>query len=291
MKPTALTILLLLLLLISGPQAAASPLDTAYKWAPVVYEQTGATGTIAQENVFTRINYDHDWRSNNNRQNLSFYPPERTMYYSLTETATHYYIGYYLYYPRGGDDKDREHYFSGVLAVVRKQADGTATLDGFVTYNRLQYRWLDGAMSGKDNGRPALTVAADNHYLQVLGRDQRLPALGRCAPLPQGQEEQAASSRPTGTSHDGYRLVPLEEIWQRRSDIGPGHTYGQWGVFDTNIYSPGAAALPWIWEYKNANWLADPAALVGQLRGTAAVSTAYVANPYEDAVRAHRVGR
>jgi hypothetical protein len=288
MKAIAMAAIFLLWLLAPGGQAAAAnQLETVLSWAPVIYEQDGTANVPAQENVFTVFNYDQDWRSNNNRQNLAFYPPERAMYYSLVESETHYYIGYYLYYPRDGNYKDREHYLSGVLVVVRKQADGTGRLDGLVTYNRREWRWVDGSKAGKDNGRLVLTVSTDSHDLRVIGRDRPLPALGRFAPLPPGREEQVVAHRVNGTwIQDGYRLVPLDELWQRRNDIGPGHTYGRWGYFDTNTYFPGAAALPWIWEYKNANWLANPAALVSQLRGAVTGPVQYVNNPYLEIVTA-----
>jgi hypothetical protein len=81
--------------------------------------------------------------------------------------------------------------------------------------------------------------------------------------------------------YSGYRLVALDELWERRYDIGKGRVFSRWGYFDSEY--PGAAkAAPWLWECRRVKWLAEPAELLQSFRRAPARLARYLHNPYRE---------
>ena len=75
----------------------------------------------------TAVNYDGDWTCLNNWENLRAGDLGAVVYYSVQETDTHYYVGYYFYHPR--DDAEiwldrHENDLEGIMLCVPKSADG-----------------------------------------------------------------------------------------------------------------------------------------------------------------------
>lgn len=283
MRATTIAAALLIWLFAAwGPVCAQAPPDIVLQWAPLVYEKDEDDVLNSLDDVFTVVNFDHDWRAKNNWYNLAFYPPDMALYYSLLETETHFYIGYYFYFPRHMVDDEFGHYLTGVLAVVSK-GPGVGQLDGLVTFKQNNLQWVDGSKMRYDGGRFALAISDAAHDLRVIGQTQSLPAYAPLPPLPAGSEGQAAARR-TGRvwSHAAYRLVALDELWDRRQDIGFGRTFGRWGYLD----GAGKVGLPWVWEYKKLNWLAQPAELVRAVQGIkSGDAVVYPENPYQELLR------
>lgn len=90
-------------------QNAASDRDVAARFAPVFYQ---AIGDNARSDYITNFDFDGDWRSDNNWDNVANkrYPLKAYVYYSVSETTTHFFIHYAVFHARdykGGTTKGR----------------------------------------------------------------------------------------------------------------------------------------------------------------------------------------
>ncbi len=100
--------------------------DLAYYWAPVWYQDTypdidGEFGLIYD--YITNFDYDGDWAGNNNSDNIGLFPLPAYIYYSIVETAAHWFIGYYDYHPLDWNLPSihwHENDMEGVLLVINK---------------------------------------------------------------------------------------------------------------------------------------------------------------------------
>ena len=69
----------------------------AARLAPVFRQ---ALGSSARYDYITRVDFDGDWRGDNNWDNAERYPLPATVYYSVSETETHYFVHYATFHPR-----------------------------------------------------------------------------------------------------------------------------------------------------------------------------------------------
>ncbi|CQR74685.1 hypothetical protein SOV_28000 [Sporomusa ovata DSM 2662] len=267
MKHILLTVLFLLGLLVDPVQAGTvSDANMIAWWAPAIFQQDDTRNPLARENVFTVVNYDRDWRGNNNWENLSYYPPTPAVYYSLAESDTHYFIGYYLYYPRRTGRNKHEHDMVGALTVVKKGSEKFGHLELLLVFSDNNWLTVKGSQVWCKNGHPILKVSDGNHEIS----NERAPGPGGAYP------RSPADSQAAGQC--GYKLVDLQELWQHRNDIGPNRTFNRWGYFDGDSYLNVAA--PWAWEYRRINWLANPAEILQRIKGRAKQPVKYLSNPY-----------
>jgi hypothetical protein len=98
-------LLLLGLLLPSQPLLAApSDLELAYRWAPIHYQDTDSSDYDAD--YLTAVNYDGEWDTLNNweHQDDQLSRLKAVVYYSVTETSSHWFIVYGFYHPRDWSD-------------------------------------------------------------------------------------------------------------------------------------------------------------------------------------------
>ena len=115
-------------------------LQLAYRWAPVHYQDAARNG---KADYVTNFDYDNDWNSLNNWDNLHRAPLRAYVYYSVSETKTHWFIIYSFFHPRDyaacvGLDKsnivgEHENDMEGALTIVRKSKNKFGTLEGMVT--------------------------------------------------------------------------------------------------------------------------------------------------------------
>lgn len=81
--------------------------QVAARFAPVFYQ---ALGDKPRSDFITNFDFDNDWRGDNNWDHADSreYQLRAFVYYSLTETATHFFIHYAVFHPRdykGGERK------------------------------------------------------------------------------------------------------------------------------------------------------------------------------------------
>ncbi len=73
----------------------------AYRWAPIIIQDTASQWNA---DFIGKVNYDGDWRSNNNWNNLPSQGIAPYIYYNVLETTTHWFIHYHTYHPRDWDN-------------------------------------------------------------------------------------------------------------------------------------------------------------------------------------------
>jgi len=71
----------------------------AAQFAPVFYQ---SLGNSPRSDYITNFDFDGDWKGDNNWRNLDnrSFPLQAYIYYSVTETATHYFVHYAFFHPR-----------------------------------------------------------------------------------------------------------------------------------------------------------------------------------------------
>lgn len=257
--------------------AAQGNTQLAACWAPAVdqiYKTAGNSSQAnpAQEDTSTVFNFDVDWRANNNWENLNYYklkPP--VVYYSLVETDTFAYIGYYFFYPRHLGANPHGNDFSGLLVMVEKvPASTTGRLAGVLLHNEAGWREISAGEVVALNPPLQVSISAGDHVL-AMGADREL-----AGNVLNFQPPKYVNNAFVEGDASCYRLVSLEECWQHRNEIQAGEAYG-------TLFNTGPAnlkTLPWNWQYKGVRWLSDPAGLFSLFKGGKTSPGDYVYNPY-----------
>ena len=217
----------------------------------------------------TAVNYDGDWTCLNNWENLTRGDLGAVVYYSVQETDTHYYVGYYFYHPR--DDAEiwldrHENDLEGVMLCVPKSADGYLAPTMMYTqgHGNVFFCFADGtqpaAMQSGSNHGGKLVLVTDR-----IGQEAHRPHLYICPNgtlTNQGHSVESAANHSTywsvgssgvryvyggradtprywnGSFTDssnacGYDLRPLEELWAFRNGPYDGTgVFGSYGAFD-----------------------------------------------------------
>ncbi|SDG46731.1 hypothetical protein SAMN05216553_108205 [Lentzea fradiae] len=262
--------------------AAVSDHDLAFHWAPVHHQDTDSSDHDAD--YLSTVDFDGDWKTRDNWENQ---PQTAKLtgaaYYSVAETATHWFIIYAFYHPRDWDDqpdpfgtRTHENDLEGVLLAVRRDT-GFGTLEAAVTVAHSDFysyvpagspyrtgaETVDGTLLLVD-GRPATWQEAKGHGLYRWD--------GKEFPGGDGVVYRPAATGGVPTSGNdrnvGYRLVDVLEpdgLWARR---GNAETFASFGTFRGDNGKANAAHAPWGWDDKDdgpiyRGYLAtDPALLV-----------------------------
>ncbi|MGA9998194.1 MAG: hypothetical protein WBP93_22465 [Pyrinomonadaceae bacterium] len=83
----------------TASQVAARDRQIAATFAPIFYQ---ALGDSPRHDYITNFDFDGDWRGNNNWENSANprFPLKAYIYYSVSETETHFFIHYAAFHPR-----------------------------------------------------------------------------------------------------------------------------------------------------------------------------------------------
>jgi hypothetical protein len=255
-----------------GPSSFYDELATAY--APVVYQQI----ENPSQDVFTRVDFDGNFSAANNHANANG-ALFASAYWTVIESRTHFFIGYWYYYPRVqlNPTVDAEHDWVFAQVVVAKDSDRLGRFRFMSTgYHEAYALWaadpsfygpgdgvsagaraLSGALSadGLEGGRHArLFVESGRHgacLVNAANRDAACsPSGGASAPFESGTTgaifRAGAATRlgdatPTALT---YALLPaLSELWARR-DSTEGETALFGGVERYRAPADGAGSRP-----------------------------------------------
>lgn len=281
------------------------PEDWAAYYAPVIYQLTSSLNTRAD--YFTRFDYDGDWVGNNNWENLDFYQLPAYVYYAYSETETHIFIMYSIYYPRDwmplplSIDSEHENDLGYILLCIEKTENPYGKVRCMLTDS---HHWsfpyvmpnsglneIHGALRGgiinMEGSHPCIWIESGGHG--VCGEEEDIifhyedgVVIYRC---------NNSAKEPINTKCS-YDLLSIDELWERRNDKGgAGHTYERYGVFDGDKGSCGlgvriaqsdAASTPWG---KTDCRFADPARIIrAYFSGWEGknFSLTYLYNPYLD---------
>lgn len=130
-----ITYLFILSLLFSHTAIAINHYDIAFHHAPIHYQDTDSSDY--KSDYITAIDYDGDWVSNNNWDNLSSGQWPAKVYYSVVESCSHYFVTYAFFHPRDWTDFpfDREHEndLEGAIFLIRKDSTTYGSLEGMIT--------------------------------------------------------------------------------------------------------------------------------------------------------------
>ncbi len=240
------------------PAAGTREREVAAAFAPIFYQ---ALGDKPRSDYITKFDFDGDWRGDNNwlhADNIRF-PLNAYVYYSVAETATHFFVHYAVYHPRdykGGETKGailselmregvrrggrydptgiaeetslaHENDMEGCLIVIEK--DGTGPNDGKVKYvqtfghgsfSKYVTESANGFQSVKlERQRALLYIEPKGHGIQALG-NQKLEKKFVVYRF-MGRAEDATRRK---SSAVGYQLVNLDILW---SKAGPGKNNSQ----------------------------------------------------------------
>jgi hypothetical protein len=265
------TLAVMVFTLVNSTQADASvPLDVVLRWAPVIEQQNYSTNSVDRVNVFTKVNFDQDWRTNNNSWNLPFANAvDPAVYYSLVESTTHYFVGYYLYYPCYGGDKEHEGDMIGVLIALRKPGLRAGNVDMILSYSNGKWKEWESFKNLSSKEGFMISIKSDIHEIETLGT---LPQSGALLFYPYGGN--------LDKERQYYHLTDLAELWQRRNDIGAGHVFSRWGYFDGYYYQD--TAVPWVWTHNRINWLSNPGELLQDILHLEKRAIIYQNNEYKE---------
>lgn len=286
-------------------------------WAPNFYQDTDSTDYRSE--YITKINFDGDYNSKNNWENLAaFSTVPAYIYYSVVESTTHYFLGYYTFHPRDwcdGDDVacgEHENDLEGVLLAVRKDGSnggfGSLVVGLSEAHGEIyQYASAGGLTTGSDNIDGTITFNGSHPRFFIEAKGHGVYNCdGRCTSAPGGDgivytvgdvAEAPATGSGNWTHVVSYQLIPLDEtsgdqgLWTRRNDVCDTCTFSSWGhMRGDELDSQNSATMPWSWddgddgEVFSGAMLCDPAQMIDtQLNGTpvdSGFSHGYVFNPY-----------
>ncbi|MES2773300.1 MAG: hypothetical protein V4722_03900 [Bacteroidota bacterium] len=108
--------------------------ELAFHYAPIHYQDTDNSNPKAD--YITSVNYDNNWNTIDNWDNINNAPLAATVYYSIVETCTHWYILYAFYHPRDWDEyatSEHENDLEGIIQMIRKDGTPYGKMEGAIT--------------------------------------------------------------------------------------------------------------------------------------------------------------
>ena len=297
--------------------------EVAVHYAPVIDQAVNVLLSGGGRGDFiTAVDYDGDVSCLNNWENLLSGDLSAVVYYSVQETDTHYFVGYYFYHPR--DDAEiwldrHENDLEGVMLAIPKSDDGFCDPEYMYTqgHGNLYFcfgeeesgadavlggeRMLNGSTFGGtislEAGRPHLYISPNgtlkNCGHSVSPADWHMPywsvgdsgvryVYGGTAKKP------LFWNGPFEDNPCAYELRPLEALWAFRNGPYDGTgVFGSYGAFDGDNWGEDKANPPWAWRNKiiygfGGSFLSDPAWTFNHAIAGANLSAAYTVNPYAE---------
>ncbi|MCA9218297.1 MAG: hypothetical protein KDB27_34750, partial [Planctomycetales bacterium] len=266
--------------------------EIAYRWAPIHYQDvdqgTSDEGLRGRADYITSVDYDGNWNTADNWNNLEAktdgnnwtYPLIPTVYYSVTETETHWFVLYAFFHPRDWEADavcfqcdTHENDMEGVLTIVRRpsaqQSDRFGELEGMITVAHNDFFSFAPAnsrfLNGEEDIDGELTLSlhsSDSRYHPVTGQQARSHAV-KAWPYVDIEGGDGIRYIPSTLEADEprhpndrsvrYQLTDIlgdDGLWSHRFDAA---TFSRFGVFHKTVGNAGAARAPWAWDDHNDN--------------------------------------
>lgn len=128
-------------------------LNLAFHHAPIHFQDVD--DDKPKSDYIAAMNYDNNWRSDDNWNNVNKHPLKAHVYYSVTETKTHWFIIYSFFHPQDWDDdfeQEHENDIEGQLSIVRKTTDFYGKLEAMITVFHTDFYSYYRIGSGYENG-------------------------------------------------------------------------------------------------------------------------------------------
>jgi hypothetical protein len=287
--------------------------DVLNYWAPQVYQDVRQDKVLWHQyypagDMIANINYDGDWDAGNNWDNVprnGDYSMMKAYAYGIfVETETHYFLKYCFYHAM--DDAffsaDRhENDVEDVCLAIRKgqEHNGYGTFEvmettvhsskGEYTIDDVVFETTNGChpkvfiSSNGDVLNDQLDIYAKGHAIfafdpdyhtkdKVIGDDAIIYNVGDIAQAPTNIDGEFTSSY-------YYKILSIDEIWNRRYEIGDYNTFESYGTLNGRDQAVGGC---FGWDTQS---LKDPATYYNDkynLLQNGAVSSNYLYNPYRN---------
>ncbi len=150
----------------------------AYHWAPIIYHDVGILyGEKGLEDIPMRMEFDNDWKGNNNWENLTIknhknkgFDYKAYVYYSVVETQKDYYIIYSLFHPRdeanqpGSIDK-HENDVESVIMNIKKNNSNEGVFNAMITQSHGWWNYYKKEQLSFDKHKPKIWVDSGGHAI------------------------------------------------------------------------------------------------------------------------------
>ena len=235
--------------------AAAKPsyAEIAAHWAPVICQDIDDANMRAE--YITRFDYDGDFRGRNNWDNLDSFDLPGYIYYWVTETPTHYFVGYGFFHPRDWHSHrkffdEHENDMEGILLTIRK--------------------------SGRFGHFQAMVTVAHHHHYSYTDQDappqaDAFPLLSGSRAVRNGREDIDGD---VDFVHDDFGLHPV--VYSESE----GH--GVYGVRGKVSDSPPIFDSTRVMEWRGVRWTG-----IGAPRMYAAPTRVYNTSGWDDGIIYH----
>jgi hypothetical protein len=138
----------------------------AFHWAPRHVQDVNKASMNGKPDYITRVDYDFDFNTRNNWDNLGNFSAISSAYFAIAESTTHFFIYYMFYHPRdwsSGLAYEHENDAEGALMFVRKDGSPFGKFEGMITqahgdFNA--YRDPNVALTMGSAGRPVNTLTS-----------------------------------------------------------------------------------------------------------------------------------
>lgn len=296
---------------------AVSPEEIAAHYAPEINAAVNVLLSDAGRGDFiAAVDFDGDARALNNWENMTEHPLQAVVYYSVQETDTHYFVGYYFYHPR--DDAEiwldrHENDFEGIMLAVPRSSDGFLPPEFMYTqghgnvffylytHDMASVKMLENSIHAGHlllEGDRAVVYIAPNGTLFNAGHSVE-SAAGNSTYWAVGNsgvryyhggeaQEPATFNGAYEKNRCSYALRPLTELWDMRSGpYGDDAVFGDFGAFRGENFGTNRANPPWGWRNKTiygfgGSFLSDPVWTFNQAVSGLELSAEYVSNPFAD---------
>lgn len=287
--------------------------DVLNYWAPQVFQDLRQDKVLWHQyypagDMITNINYDGDWDAGNNWDNVprngNYSMMKAYAYGIFLETKTHYFLTYCFYHAM--DDAffsaDRhENDVEDVCLVIRKGQENNGygkfeVMETTIHSDRGEYT-IDDVFFETTNGchpkvfissngdvlNDQLDVNAKGHAIfafnpdyhtkdKVIGDDAIIYNVGDIAQAPTNIDGEFSNSY-------YYKILSIDEIWNRRYEIGDYNTFESYGTLNGRDEAVGGC---FGWNSQSFN---DPATYYNNkynLLQNGPVSSYYLYNPYRN---------
>jgi len=153
----------------ASTQKADTDREIAARFAPIFYQ---ALGDKPRSDYPTNFDFDGDWRGDNNWKNTDDpkFALRGYIYYSVSETQTHYFIHYAVFHPRdykGGETKGRllsDLIREGVSIANKNDPTGLLAEATVAHENDMEGSLVVVAKSGSDLGKARVVYVETLHH-------------------------------------------------------------------------------------------------------------------------------
>jgi hypothetical protein len=265
--------------------------------APQIYQDTDDTMAIAD--YITKFDFDGDWIGTDNWNDLDDdrYPKHAYVYWNGSETDSHYFVQYYLFYPRdwGGDlgiecikdpaeeIKDdinlacHENDMEGIAIAVDK-TDRTVQIvtvphDIKQMTEKCSRQSVGGIQVRSDAKGHATYCKFDPSSYQFPGGDGIIYRFGGISEVPSSANDRDVK----------YDLISTQQLFDKRFSTDRDVMFAENGQkFLGNDYGDNKASTPWTLDF---NLLAGINSRVLPQNAAVSVSSVYVGSLYSDPAR------